>query len=143
MFKKFINGLVGVLLIVAGIAFSRYLDGLSNPAPVPTPTPIPTPIPTPAPVVSKIYVVGLVNKVDANTQEMVWALEGVYDSEDKAKAKCVTPYHFVGPTTINKDLPADGVWPDAYFPLAKITVQEAVENPPSDIGTLPDMGDNK
>lgn len=139
MFKKFINLLVGILLIVAGIAFSRYLDQLNAPIPPAPPTP-----PTPPPVVvSTVFVVGLVNKVDATTQEMVWALEGVYDTEDKAKAKCVTPYHFVGPATINQDLPADGVWPGAYFPLAKTTVEEVIEQPPEDIGTLPDVGDNK
>lgn len=47
-----------------------------------------------------------------------WEFDGVFDSEEKAIAACKSENHFIGPATLNKEIPEDCVeWVGAYYPL--------------------------
>lgn len=132
--KKFFNVVVGVLLIASAVCFSRYLDQITPnvPTPVPTPTPNPTPAPIPTPL-SSVWIVGLVNKSISTPSAIVWSLEGVYDTQDKALKVCTTPQHFLGPANINIDMSSNDTWPGSYFPLAP--TQETAEDNLPDLDT--------
>jgi len=59
----------------------------------------------------KLWVVG--KWVDGD-----WELQGVFDTEDRAVAICEDAHYFVGPVTLNEELPDDRiVWPGAYYPI--------------------------
>lgn len=66
--------------------------------------------------VKKLFAVG--KWKGDTTAGPVWELMGIYDKEKVAISKCVTVHYFVGPITLNEDLPDKTVdWPGAYFPL--------------------------
>jgi len=73
----------------------------------------------------KLWVAGKVlEQSDKNT---AWEFVGVYDSESKAVAVCITDHYFVAPVTLNDTAPLErAVWPGCYYPLAdpKISFQE-------------------
>jgi hypothetical protein len=61
----------------------------------------------------KLWVVG-----QWRGDDQPWALQGVFDSEEKAVAACRDPYYFVGPEQLNVALPHDSAeWPGCYYPL--------------------------
>jgi hypothetical protein len=43
---------------------------------------------------------------------------GIFDSEEKAVARCTIPQHWVGPANLNEALPDEPTpWPGAYYPI--------------------------
>ena len=49
-----------------------------------------------------------------------WELVGVFETEEKAVAACLTGMYFVGPAELNKAFPDERVpWPGAYYPNIK------------------------
>jgi hypothetical protein len=53
-----------------------------------------------------------------NYKRQAWQFQGIFDSEEKAAAACRTKKYFVGPVTLNKELPDKRIeWPGAYYPL--------------------------
>ncbi len=45
--------------------------------------------------------------------------QGVFDSEEMARAACVTPLHRMGPATLNRLLPEEGIeWEGVVYPMA-------------------------
>ena len=53
--------------------------------------------------------------------ETPWEVQGVFDSEQKAIAACVDDQYFIGPLTLNEEMPQETMreWPGAYYPKAK------------------------
>lgn len=49
-----------------------------------------------------------------------WEFQGVFDSEEKAVAACVTPWYFVAPYTLNEPSPHERTegMDGSYYPLA-------------------------
>lgn len=49
-----------------------------------------------------------------------WAIEGVFDNQEKAESICKTSKFFVGPVILNEQLAPNQVveWPGAYYPVA-------------------------
>ena len=46
-----------------------------------------------------------------------WEFVGVFETEEKAVAACLTQMYFVGPAELNKAFPDERVkWPGAYYP---------------------------
>ena len=61
----------------------------------------------------KLWVVGR-NNDDSGKD---WDFQGVFDTEDKAVAACISPMHFVGPVELNQTIPEESSeWPDSYYP---------------------------
>lgn len=51
---------------------------------------------------------------------VIWSIEGVFDSEEKAVAACRTEASFIGPITLNEQLPEKVIsWPGCYYPKAE------------------------
>ncbi len=48
-----------------------------------------------------------------------WGFTGVFETEEKAVAACITSAHFIGPANLNERLPDEEEWEGAYYPLAK------------------------
>ncbi len=49
-----------------------------------------------------------------------WELLGLYDNREQAENRCICPEDFVGPVSLNVDLPEEKVdWPGIYFPTAE------------------------
>lgn len=48
-----------------------------------------------------------------------WDIQGVFSTEEKAVAACRTPDYFVGPLTLDAELPHEVVpdWPGSYYPM--------------------------
>jgi len=42
---------------------------------------------------------------------------GAFSSEEKAVAVCKGPNYFVGPLTLDEEIPDTQVWPGAYYPI--------------------------
>ncbi len=56
---------------------------------------------------------------DAPDGGVAWEIQGVYDSEQKAKDACKTPWYFIGPQPLNIGQPHKRKeWEGAYYPLA-------------------------
>lgn len=50
----------------------------------------------------------------------VWEMQGVFSSEEKAVAACLTEDFFIGPVELDKAMPEERiVWYKAYYPKAK------------------------
>lgn len=48
----------------------------------------------------------------------VWEFCGVFSSEEKAVAACKSPNYFIGPATLDEEVPDDlQEWPGGYFPI--------------------------
>jgi hypothetical protein len=48
----------------------------------------------------------------------VWEIQGIFDSEENAVAACHTSSHWVGPMTLNEELPDElMLWPGCYYPI--------------------------
>lgn len=61
-----------------------------------------------------VYIVGkLLSRYDPSQ----WEFQGVFDTESAAVDACLDEWHFVGPATMNVELPQDReTWPGSYFP---------------------------
>lgn len=47
-----------------------------------------------------------------------WEFQGVFDDIDKAMSACHTINDFIGPTTLNKEIPQESsYWPGAFYPI--------------------------
>jgi len=65
-----------------------------------------------------VYVVGRVHDED-NAIGIVWSVNGIFDTEEKAIKACVTPNDFVGPWELNFYHDGDLIeWVDAYYPFS-------------------------
>jgi len=64
----------------------------------------------------KVYVVGKwIKRVD---ERVVWDIQGVFSTEEKAVAECKSPEWFVGPINLDESVPEENrEWPGFYYPL--------------------------
>jgi hypothetical protein len=47
----------------------------------------------------------------------VWELVGVFDDDKKAIKACKGPNFFIGPVTLNEEVPDETIeWPGCYYP---------------------------
>lgn len=47
-----------------------------------------------------------------------WSVLGIFDSEDKARAACTEPHHFIGPQELNSVEPLGAQdWRGCYYPI--------------------------
>ena len=61
-----------------------------------------------------------------------WEWYGLYDSEEKAVARCRTKDYFVGPVILNEEIPDEPrEWPGGYYPLAGMK-EKSMETIPAD-----------
>lgn len=68
----------------------------------------------------ELWVCGKVRKVYSK-RLVVWAIQGIFDSEMQATEACKTDQYFVGPVPLNKELPEEGIeWPGVYFPKRQV-----------------------
>lgn len=59
-----------------------------------------------------------------------WEFQGVFDTEEKAKAACLDSCYFSGPATLNKTLPDEpSKWEGAYWPNCEETPKTEHERP--------------
>lgn len=63
----------------------------------------------------KLYVVGE-QIAETECGQVVWALVGVFDDEQKAMDALENDQQFIGPVTLNEPLPLE-IWPGCYYPL--------------------------
>lgn len=63
----------------------------------------------------KLWAAGRVLESHEDPRKQPWALRGVFDTEELARAACTGDLDFVGPFQPNTLL-EECVWPDAYFP---------------------------
>lgn len=64
----------------------------------------------------KIYVVG--KWVERVGERVVWEIQGVFSSAEKAVAVCNSPEWFVGPIELDELVPeGNRPWPGCYYPL--------------------------
>ena len=48
-----------------------------------------------------------------------WEFQGVFSTEEKAAAACPDSTYFIGPATLDKELPKETEsWPGCYYPKA-------------------------
>lgn len=57
----------------------------------------------------KVWIVG----VDSGE----WGFGGVFSSEEKAVAACKGPNYFIGPATLDEEVPDLDEWPGGYYPI--------------------------
>lgn len=63
----------------------------------------------------QVWIVGKI--VDDET--MAWEFQGVFSVQEAAVAVCLDSRYFVGPATIDLELPHDSTeWTGAYYPRA-------------------------
>jgi hypothetical protein len=62
-----------------------------------------------------LYVVG--QNINDYPEGVVWELQGVYDSYEKAKKACIKSNYFFGEIEMNKPVKDYSVeWPSAFYP---------------------------
>lgn len=66
---------------------------------------------------TQLWLVGKLIPNEDYTKWNTWEVQGIFDTEEAAKAVCSTPCHFVGPLFLNEVLPDESTeWPGAYSP---------------------------
>ncbi len=69
-------------------------------------------------VMEKIYVVG--QYIKGETSNIIWHIQGVFDTEEKALEACLNERYFIGPINMNEALPDKSVlWPGVYYPFSE------------------------
>lgn len=64
-----------------------------------------------------VWVTGKV--VNSESTPMAWAIQGVFDTKEKAIAACRSEWYFIGPLRINEALPDENKeWPGCTYPMA-------------------------
>ena len=65
---------------------------------------------------SKLWICG--EFITDTPDGVVWSIEGIFDTEDKALAACTTDFHFVAPVELNEVAPEGRhIMPGSYYPL--------------------------
>jgi hypothetical protein len=65
----------------------------------------------------KLFVVGRYLSEDTDGL-IAWAIEGIFDTEEKALEICTDADQFIGPMDLNDDLGRNiEEWPGAYYPI--------------------------
>lgn len=66
----------------------------------------------------KLYIVG--KKTTDDSADKSWEFQGVFSTEQKAVAACLTAFYFVGPADLDDAFPdATTGWVGAYYPIAR------------------------
>lgn len=65
-----------------------------------------------------IWVAGRV--VNSESSPIAWAIQGVFETKEKAIAACRDEWYFIGPLRLNESLPdTNKEWPGCFYPLAE------------------------
>ena len=65
----------------------------------------------------ELWVVG---KTYPEEHERLWGFKGVFSSRELAIDACKEATWFVGPATLDEEIPSElASWPDAFYPLAE------------------------
>ncbi len=72
---------------------------------------------------NRLWIVGKMNPEDAQKSDVEgrrWEFQGVFSTEVAAVSACSSAFHFVGPATLNRQLPDELIpWNGAYYPKAQ------------------------
>lgn len=64
----------------------------------------------------KLWIVG--KTITDENDNLTWEFSGVFDTEESAKAACLTEDYFVGPALLNEEIPDTSLeWEGSYRPV--------------------------